>query len=78
MTEIDRRICELQDRLHRKRLLNQQLANQITAASNKAAAAAAGQHHLRYKYPILPTPKKKQKNLRSNQMLATTLEGGKS
>lgn len=36
MASIDKRISELQDRLHRKRMLNQQLANQITAASNKA------------------------------------------
>jgi apoptosis-stimulating of p53 protein 1 len=36
MTNIDRRISELQDRLHQKRMLNQQLANQITAASHKA------------------------------------------
>ncbi|KAL1138394.1 hypothetical protein AAG570_008458 [Ranatra chinensis] len=36
MASIDKRIAELQDRLHRKRMLNQQLANQITAASNKA------------------------------------------
>lgn len=35
VNEIDRRISELQDRLHRKRLLNQQLANQITVANNK-------------------------------------------
>jgi len=31
MASIDRRISELQARLHRKRLLNQQLANQIQA-----------------------------------------------
>ncbi|XP_018319682.1 apoptosis-stimulating of p53 protein 2 isoform X2 [Agrilus planipennis] len=37
MSNIDKRISELQERLHRKRLLNQQLANQISAASNKAA-----------------------------------------
>ncbi|XP_014242519.1 apoptosis-stimulating of p53 protein 1 isoform X4 [Cimex lectularius] len=36
MASIDKRIAELQERLHRKRVLNQQLANQITAASNKA------------------------------------------
>ena len=36
MASIDKRIAELQDRLHRKRMLNQQLANQINAASNKA------------------------------------------
>lgn len=37
MANIDKRIGELQDRLHRKRVLNQQLANQIsaTAASHK-------------------------------------------
>jgi apoptosis-stimulating of p53 protein 1 len=43
MSNIDKRISELQDRLHRKRLLNQQMANQITAASNKAS----GQQQLR-------------------------------
>ncbi|KAJ8919580.1 hypothetical protein NQ315_002202 [Exocentrus adspersus] len=37
MSAIDKRISELQERLHRKRLLNQQLANQISAASHKAA-----------------------------------------
>nr|CAH7760907.1 unnamed protein product [Callosobruchus chinensis] len=37
MTAIDKRISELQERLHRKRLLNQQLASQISAASHKAA-----------------------------------------
>ncbi|KAG5885822.1 hypothetical protein JTB14_001834 [Gonioctena quinquepunctata] len=37
MSSIDKRISELQERLHRKRLLNQQLANQISAASHKAA-----------------------------------------
>ncbi|KAF2892823.1 hypothetical protein ILUMI_13349 [Ignelater luminosus] len=37
MSSIDKRISELQERLHRKRLLNQQLATQISAASNKAA-----------------------------------------
>lgn len=37
MTNIDKRISELQDRLHQKRILNQQLANQITAASHKAS-----------------------------------------
>ncbi|GLV35795.1 Ankyrin-repeat SH3-domain and Proline-rich-region containing Protein [Carabus blaptoides fortunei] len=36
MGNIDKRISELQDRLHRKRVLNQQLANQISAASHKA------------------------------------------
>lgn len=36
MNSIDKRISELQDRLHRKRVLNQQLANQISAASHKA------------------------------------------
>ncbi|XP_017768297.1 PREDICTED: apoptosis-stimulating of p53 protein 2 isoform X3 [Nicrophorus vespilloides] len=36
MSAIDKRISELQERLHRKRLLNQQLANQISAASHKA------------------------------------------
>ncbi|XP_046663876.1 apoptosis-stimulating of p53 protein 1 isoform X3 [Homalodisca vitripennis] len=45
MASIDKRISELQDRLHRKRLLNQQLANQITAASNKANTSH--QHQLR-------------------------------
>jgi apoptosis-stimulating of p53 protein 1 len=44
MSNIDKRISELQDRLHRKRLLNQQMANQITAASNKAS----GQQQLRF------------------------------
>ncbi|XP_068085698.1 apoptosis-stimulating of p53 protein 1 [Anabrus simplex] len=57
MSNIDKRISELQDRLHRKRLLNQQLANQITAASNKAnaqqqlrsaASATTGQQHPSY------------------------------
>ena len=43
MSNIDKRISELQDRLHRKRLLNQQMANQITAASKKAS----GQQQLR-------------------------------
>ena len=33
---IDRRISELQERLHRKRALNQQISNQITATSHKA------------------------------------------
>ncbi|XP_044255145.1 apoptosis-stimulating of p53 protein 1 isoform X2 [Tribolium madens] len=37
MSAIDKRISELQERLHKKRLLNQQLANQISAASHKAA-----------------------------------------
>ncbi|CAG9855657.1 unnamed protein product [Phyllotreta striolata] len=37
MRAIDRRITELQERLHRKRSLNQQLANRISATSNKAA-----------------------------------------
>ncbi|XP_060530795.1 apoptosis-stimulating of p53 protein 2 isoform X2 [Cylas formicarius] len=37
MSAIDKRISELQERLHRKRLLNQQLASQISAASHKAA-----------------------------------------
>uniref|UniRef100_A0A1Y1M256 SH3 domain-containing protein n=2 Tax=Photinus pyralis TaxID=7054 RepID=A0A1Y1M256_PHOPY len=37
MSSIDKRISELQERLHRKRLLNQQLATQISAASNKTA-----------------------------------------
>ncbi|XP_071056815.1 apoptosis-stimulating of p53 protein 2 isoform X2 [Onthophagus taurus] len=37
MSAIDKRISELQERLHRKRLLNQQLANQISATSHKAA-----------------------------------------
>ncbi|XP_045481159.1 apoptosis-stimulating of p53 protein 1 isoform X3 [Harmonia axyridis] len=37
MSAIDKRISELQERLHRKRMLNQQLANQISAASHKAA-----------------------------------------
>ncbi|CAH1159137.1 unnamed protein product [Phyllotreta striolata] len=37
MSAIDKRISELQERLHRKRMLNQQLANQISATSNKAA-----------------------------------------
>ncbi|PSN31774.1 hypothetical protein C0J52_26138 [Blattella germanica] len=35
MSNIDKRISELQDRLHRKRMLNQQMANQISAASHK-------------------------------------------
>ncbi|XP_056631543.1 cortactin-binding protein 2 isoform X1 [Diorhabda sublineata] len=37
MSAIDKRISELQERLHRKRILNQQLANQISATSHKAA-----------------------------------------
>ncbi|CAH0561348.1 unnamed protein product [Brassicogethes aeneus] len=37
MSAIDKRISELQERLHKKRILNQQLANQISAASHKAA-----------------------------------------
>ncbi|KAF7283101.1 hypothetical protein GWI33_001370 [Rhynchophorus ferrugineus] len=37
MSAIDKRISELQERLQRKRLLNQQLASQISAASHKAA-----------------------------------------
>nr|XP_023014053.1 apoptosis-stimulating of p53 protein 2 isoform X2 [Leptinotarsa decemlineata] len=37
MSAIDKRISELQERLHKKRMLNQQLANQISAASHKAA-----------------------------------------
>lgn len=37
MSAIDKRISELQERLQRKRLLNQQLATQISAASHKAA-----------------------------------------
>ncbi|XP_072391939.1 apoptosis-stimulating of p53 protein 2 isoform X1 [Diabrotica undecimpunctata] len=37
MSAIDKRISELQERLHRKRMLNQQLANQISATSHKAA-----------------------------------------
>ncbi|CAG9762568.1 unnamed protein product [Ceutorhynchus assimilis] len=37
MSSIDKRISELQERLQRKRLLNQQLASQISAASHKAA-----------------------------------------
>lgn len=36
MSAIDKRISELQERLHRKRVLNQQLVNQISAASHKA------------------------------------------
>lgn len=51
MESIDKRISELQERLHRKRLLNQQLANQITAASNKANST--GQQHLRYAVTFL-------------------------
>ncbi|XP_039293647.1 apoptosis-stimulating of p53 protein 1 isoform X4 [Nilaparvata lugens] len=43
VASIDKRIAELQDRLHRKRLLNQQLASQI----NAAAAANNHQQHLR-------------------------------
>lgn len=38
MTRIDKRIAELQQRLHRKRLLNQQLANQINAATSAKQA----------------------------------------
>lgn len=38
VNEIDRRISELQERLHRKRLLNQQLANQISVANNKVVS----------------------------------------
>jgi len=45
MASIDRRISELQARLHRKRLLNQQLANQIQA--NKP-----GQNN-RLGYPVI-------------------------
>ncbi|XP_050298815.1 apoptosis-stimulating of p53 protein 2 isoform X3 [Anthonomus grandis grandis] len=37
MSAIDKRISELQERLQRKRILNQQLASQISAASHKAA-----------------------------------------
>ncbi|KAK3911368.1 Apoptosis-stimulating of p53 protein 2, partial [Frankliniella fusca] len=47
VTEIDRRISELQERLHRKRLLNQQLANQITVANNKQNNSTINQHNLR-------------------------------
>ena len=39
VNEIDRRISELQERLHRKRLLNQQLANQISVANNKTTSS---------------------------------------
>ncbi|CAH1400856.1 unnamed protein product [Nezara viridula] len=56
MVSIDKRIAELQERLHRKRLLNQELANQITAASNKASPSqlARGQSgQLQGKQPIL-------------------------
>lgn len=35
MANIDKRIAELQERLHRKRLLNQQLANQINQAAKQ-------------------------------------------
>uniref|UniRef100_A0A0K8TGI8 SH3 domain-containing protein n=2 Tax=Lygus hesperus TaxID=30085 RepID=A0A0K8TGI8_LYGHE len=41
MASIDKRIAELQERLHRKRLLNQQLANQI----NQAASSSKAAHH---------------------------------
>lgn len=34
INSIDKRITELQDRLHRKRLLNQQLANQLQHNNN--------------------------------------------
>ncbi|XP_052126750.1 apoptosis-stimulating of p53 protein 1 [Frankliniella occidentalis] len=47
VNEIDRRISELQERLHRKRLLNQQLANQITVANNKQNNTSINQHNLR-------------------------------
>ncbi|XP_066901045.1 apoptosis-stimulating of p53 protein 2 isoform X3 [Halyomorpha halys] len=56
MVSIDKRIAELQERLHRKRLLNQELANQITAASNKASPSqlARGQSgQMQGKQPIL-------------------------
>lgn len=56
MVSIDKRIAELQERLHRKRLLNQELANQITAASNKASPSqlARGQSgQLQGKQPML-------------------------
>uniref|UniRef100_A0A069DXM2 Putative apoptosis stimulating of p53 n=1 Tax=Panstrongylus megistus TaxID=65343 RepID=A0A069DXM2_9HEMI len=49
MASIDKRIAELQERLHRKRVLNQQLANQITAASNKANSGS--QHNNRSGLP---------------------------
>ena len=38
MARIDRRIAELQDRLTRKRMMNQQLANQINAATTAKQA----------------------------------------
>ena len=38
MARIDRRIAELQDRLTRKRMMNQQLANQINAATSAKQA----------------------------------------
>jgi len=38
MARIDRRIAELQDRLARKRMMNQQLANQINAATSAKQA----------------------------------------
>merc|ERR1719188_1589891 len=38
MARIDRRIAELQDRLARKRMMNQQLASQINAATTAKQA----------------------------------------
>merc|ERR1719361_191549 len=60
MARIDRRIAELQDRLTRKRMMNQQLANQINAATTakqaQLRAIQAGLSNKNYdpKYQTLP------------------------
>ncbi|XP_054260694.1 apoptosis-stimulating of p53 protein 2-like isoform X3 [Macrosteles quadrilineatus] len=81
MESIDKRISELQDRLHRKRLLNQQLANQITAASNKAntthqqrlrstLSTSAIQHHQQQQYQQQPGNKQLLRPLTAGNIAA--------
>merc|ERR1719397_416503 len=69
MARIDRRIAELQDRLTRKRMMNQQLANQINAATTaKQAQLRAIQAGLSNKKKPVSTVEPFQRSLAPQQV----------